>query len=992
MKKAILVSVFSMIFNQVISQCTDWAGAPNCTQTSCQLITNGSFECLNYQITAGCDFQSNKTHCWDLSHSDPYIPSAPGGAFWNLFFHEAALIANSTAAYSTQQSMGIYQNVPITADKLYFLKFNYRVPSQHNYGQPSLAFPPPPTYDYEALDNFYIKLSDNNSFLGNCNIVALPSPANTQQIDHIQGIQFSTGMNNASYCVKANANYESLWFYVTQNAASNSHSTLVIDDVEMYEADAGTNQTVSCNSNIFLGTGCATIPGATYSWSPAIGLSSTTSLQTNLNTSLLSLGIHTYTLTVNYNGCIITDQVQITVQGPTVNLGPNQLICNGSSVNLNAGAGFANYQWSQPGTCLFGGPNMNACVTGNYCVTVTDANGCTASDCAYITISNMPNISILCTDPDICLGESVTLSANPACIGCTYSWSPGGATFNSITVSPAVTTNYSVLVTNAQGCFDFASQQVTVDQNCPPTSLCMHIDQTGNTDVGRRVTATSDGGFVAIGDISGAHNAADRDLYVVKYKPDMTVDFRKRIGDFVSGTTTYIYNESGFDVMPMVDGYLVAGTVSISTTNTNIILLKLDLNGNFLWRTTKTSVTNGRNDEARRIVKLSPLSGAPTRYYLVGHTNGGTQLTDFDILIFEFDPTNGSVIGTPQRFGDTGVNEFATDALVNEDRNAIIVSGFADVSTTNRDMFALKVSANLSWISSFYNGGTGTDVLNSVAQVGKDLFFAGATRSWAHTTTDNIYLMKVDESLFTPTSNKIYYSTVDEVANTIIKTSDNNLHFVGTYRSGDAVNMKIDVNLNQIWLYKSTLTRGDLFNGVTEQTDGLYAAVGMYNEGSNDDEFYISRIKPDGSSCCNAVWTFSSGGGINPNYKGGQRNGTLSSVKWGLIDNTGIEKYLCQNTSMRLPGSQENESMNEIEFDRGLKVIPNPSNGIFKLLFENELENITVNIYDLSGRKIKSISNLSTINLDLSELNDGIYLLEATGDGFSERQKIVIRK
>ncbi|MBK7854159.1 MAG: T9SS type A sorting domain-containing protein [Bacteroidetes bacterium] len=204
--------------------------------------------------------------------------------------------------------------------------------------------------------------------------------------------------------------------------------------------------------------------------------------------------------------------------------------------------------------------------------------------------------------------------------------------------------------------------------------------------------------------------------------------------------------------------------------------------------------------------------------------------------------------------------------------------------------------------------------------------------------------------------------------------------------------MKIDVYLNQIWLYKSTLTRGDLFNGVAEQTDGLYAAVGMYNEGSNDDEFYISRIKPDGSSCCNAVWTFSSGGGINPNYKGGQRNGTLSPVKWGLIDNTGIEKYLCQNTSMRLPGSQENESMNEIEFDRGLKVIPNPSNGIFKLLFENELENITVNIYDLSGRKIKSISNLSTINLDLSELNDGIYLLEATGDGFSERQKIVIRK
>lgn len=475
----------------------------------------------------------------------------------------------------------------------------------------------------------------------------------------------------------------------------------------------------------------------------------------------------------------------------------------------------------------------------------------------------------------------------------------------------------------------------------------------------------------------------------------MTVDFRKRIGDFVSGTTTYIYNESGFDVMPMVDGYLVAGTVSISTTNTNIILLKLDLNGNFVWRTSRTSATTDKIDEARKIVRISPLSGAPSRYYLVGHTNGGTPTTDFDIIIYEFNPANGNIIGTPQRFGDTGVSEFATDALANDDQNAIIVSGFADVSSTNRDMFALKVSANLVWASSFYNGGAGTDVLNSVAQVGKDLFFAGATRSWAHTTTDNIYLMKVDESFFTPTANKIYYSTVDEVANFIIKTSDNNLHFVGTYRSGDAINMKIDVYLNQIWLYKSTLTRGDLFNGVTEQTDGLYAAVGMYNEGSNDDEFYISRIKPDGSSCCNAVWTFSQGNGINPYYKGGPRNGILSNVKWGLIDNAGIEKYLCQDyTMLRVANYSDESKLDVIETPVGFKVIPNPSNGIFKLMFETELENVTTNIYDLSGRLVKSISNISesTVSLDLSQLNDGIYILEATGDGFSERQKIVIRK
>src|SRR5665811_66058 len=58
-----------------------------------------------------------------------------------------------------------------------------------------------------------------------------------------------------------------------------------------------------------------------------------------------------------------------------------------------------------------------------------------------------PTVNITPASPSICAGSSVTLTANatgdPTL---SYSWSPGGATTASITVSPASTTPYSCLL------------------------------------------------------------------------------------------------------------------------------------------------------------------------------------------------------------------------------------------------------------------------------------------------------------------------------------------------------------------------------------------------------------------------------------------------------------------------------------------------------------------------------------------------------------------
>jgi hypothetical protein len=221
--------------------------------------------------------------------------------------------------------------------------------------------------------------------------------------------------------------------------------------------------------------------GFTYLWS-----NGSASQSINVNTS----GNYTVTVT-NGNGCSNTSlPTTVTVNPlpavPVITPSGPTTFCQNTFVTLSAPAGFI-YLWNTGGTTQ----SIPVSSSGNYTVTVTNLNGCSSTSAATtVTVNPLPAVPVITASgpTTFCQGGSVTLSA-PA--GFTNLWS-NGSTTQSINVANAG--NYSVTVTNANGC-NASSLITSVQLNpLPPTPV---ITATGPTTFcqGGSVTLSAPAGF-----------------------------------------------------------------------------------------------------------------------------------------------------------------------------------------------------------------------------------------------------------------------------------------------------------------------------------------------------------------------------------------------------------------------------------------------------------------------------------------------------------------
>jgi hypothetical protein len=282
-------------------------------------------------------------------------------------------------------------------------------------------------------------------------------------------------------------------YTVTITDANSCSATQTVTITEPTAISASvTSNNVACNAGTN-GDATVTANGGTgtlsYLWNDA--LAQTTATATNL-----SAGNYTVTIT-DVNSCSATQTVTITEPSAiSASVTSNNVTCNAgangdATVSASGGTGILSYLWNDAlAQTTATATNLSA---GNYTVTITDANSCSATQMVTITEPSAISASVTSNNVTCNAGANgdATVSASGGTGTLSYLWNDALAQ-TTATATNLSAGNYTVTITDANSCS--ATQTVTITEPAAISAGITSTDVSCNAGTNGDATVSASGG------------------------------------------------------------------------------------------------------------------------------------------------------------------------------------------------------------------------------------------------------------------------------------------------------------------------------------------------------------------------------------------------------------------------------------------------------------------------------------------------------------------
>jgi subtilisin-like proprotein convertase family protein len=787
---------------------------------------------------------------------------------------------------------------------------------------------------------------------------------------------------------------------------------------------------------------------ATYSWSPATGLSSTTIANPVANPTSTT----TYTVMITDNsGCSATGTTTVTVNSlPVVTATATpSTICVGASTILTGG-GAVTYTWDNGATDNVA---IMPSATTLYTVTGVDANGCSNTASVTVTVNPLPVVTASTSASTVCAGDMITLTGGGAV---SYTWDNGVT--DTTPFAATTSTVYTVTGTDANGCSNTNSVSVTVNPlpvvtaSATPATVCAGEMVTLNG--GGADTYTWDNGAVdntafvpaatTVYTVTGtdANGCMNTDMVTVTVNPlpvvtasasATTVCFGDMVTLMGGGATTYTWDNGVTDNTPFAATattmYTVTGTDVNGCMDTEMITITVNPLPAVTASASATTVCAGEMVTLmgagastytwdNGVTDNTPFAATTTTMYTVTGTDAnGCMNTDMITINVNALPavtamSSASTVcagdsvtvmggGASTYVWDNGVTDNVAFAAMNTTTYMVTgtdangCSNTATVTVTVNPLPTVVANASSTSVcpadSVILSGSGAVSYTWDNGVIDNMAFLPSGTMTYMVTGTDANGCMNTSTVTVTVNSNPVVTATA----------SDN------TVCAGDMVTLMGGGAATYTW-----------DNGVTDNTPFAATTTTTYNVTGTDVNgcqgtaattvtvnalpmVTMAAFNPDTICFQTPGFTLTSGSPAGGVYSGpgvitGMFNPSAAGLGVFTVTYTYTDANSCSNTASSNVTIEDCTGISEASAENSVSVYPNPTSGMFTLVYDNaSFTEIRINIVDLQGKLVySSLDQNNSVQFNKQIALDGIakgiyYIKLETGSSVTMKKLIV---